>query len=272
MLTPNVPKTGDSAGGTLSTLCGHYFNPPPKAVIDVFGLVDFTDPWYYKVSEDGANVQPYHRLLSGKFTEEQLEHGKKDKDPTNACYISPWTWELEPELSVEKLQKFWGMPDYLPGDKEIFRMDLMKYLALNKSMTSLLLGMERTSENEKEFLELAKSWSSLYLLEGKKSYPPTFFLHGDNDVAVPIEQSYRMAKKLREMGVEVGEGYQPGGEHCFEQLIEVSQASDCRCLPVMCLGDIEILLIFLDLQSPEDEGWNEYVVSCLDFIDKHVKA
>jgi len=55
---------------------------------------------------------------------------------------------------------------------------------------------------------------------GKKSYPPTFFLHGTADMAVPVEQSYRMAGRLRGMGVPVGEAYCEGGLHCFEQAFE----------------------------------------------------
>ena len=60
-----------------------------------------------------------------------------------------------------------------------------------------------------------------------RAYPPTFILHGTNDHAVPVEQSYGFEKRLKELGVKVGARYCPGGEHCFENKIEVSEYQ-CR--------------------------------------------
>ena len=106
-----------------------------------------------------------------------------------------------------------------------------------------------------------RSLSSYYMLEGKTNYPPTFFLHGTGDVTVPVEQSYRMAKRLRGMGVPVGEAYCEGGPHSFEQQIEVG-----------LFFSYEGLVMLMEPQGPQDAGWEEYIIPCMDFVDKHVKA
>ena len=64
--------------------------------------------------------------------------------------------------------------------------------------------------------------SPYHTLDAKRTYPPTFLLHGAAGLAAPIEQSLKMARKLRGLGVDVGEGYAEGGAHCFEQQIEAS--------------------------------------------------
>ena len=90
------------------------------------------------------------------------------------------------------------------------------------------LFRKETFDSEEAYMENVKSFSSFFLLDGKKTYPPTFFLHGTKDTAVPVTQSYRMAEKLKGMGVPTGEAYCEGGEHSFEQKIEVSGLADYR--------------------------------------------
>jgi acetyl esterase/lipase len=74
---------GDSAGGTLSTLAGHLFEPKPKVVIDVFGLVDSLD-------------LPANRLGVGEWSlkydnvEEVMEKAKMNRDTSKAEVICPW--------------------------------------------------------------------------------------------------------------------------------------------------------------------------------------
>jgi acetyl esterase/lipase len=220
--TARYVVAGDSAGGTLSTICGHVFEPKPKAVIDVFGVVDITDKYFHTpLPEDQPN--PWGEYSQPR-DEQELEKLLGDRDPSKAEVICPWDWELEPNMSVEDLRLFWGTPDFTPSEKDFLRMDMVKHSGKRSNKFSILFRREKLSDEE--FLAKCKEWSSYYMLdERKREYPPTFFLHGTGDTAVPVEQSSMMAKKLRELGVPVGEAYCEGGQHCFENKIEVSASS-----------------------------------------------
>ena len=74
---------GDSAGGTLSTLAGHLFEPKPKVVINVFGLVDSLD-----VPNQGTASDEWS--LSYDNVEEVMEKAKMNRDPSKAEFICPW--------------------------------------------------------------------------------------------------------------------------------------------------------------------------------------
>ena len=210
---------GDSAGGALATTCAHLFEPAPKAVIDIYGVIDMSDQWFWKVRQDRKNVNQPSYLKPRD--EEEYRKAMEDRDPANAEIICPWDWELEPNMSVADLRSFWGMPDFVPSEKDFFRIDMYKYMGRNKSAFAMLFRREQFDSDE-QCTAKVRSLSAYYMLDGKTHYPPTFFLHGTGDVSVPVEQSYRMAKRLRGMGVPVGEAYCEGGPHSFEQQIEVS--------------------------------------------------
>ncbi|RSH93406.1 hypothetical protein EHS25_007762 [Saitozyma podzolica] len=231
---------GDSAGGTLSTICGFKFEPKPKAVIDVFGVVDLMDPHFYTPQsvEAAAMWGKYHRARD----DTELAGICEERDPSKAEVICPWDWELPPNMSTEDLRVFWGTPDFTPGEKDLLRMDLMKYTGKMANKFNILLRKEELSPEQ--FDQKRKEWSPFWVVDERKTYPPTFFLHGTADSAVPVEQSYRFAEKLKRLGVPTGEAYCPDGEHCFENKIE----------------------------RPEDEGWNEYIVPCMEFVDQHVRG
>ena len=74
---------GDSAGGTLSTLAGHLFEPKPKVVINVFGLVDSLDLPPNRLGEDKWSLKYDNR-------EEVMEKAKMNRDPSKAQVICPW--------------------------------------------------------------------------------------------------------------------------------------------------------------------------------------
>jgi len=195
---------GDSAGGYLSTMCAHLFERKPRVVLDVFGVTDLTDAYMH---------QPKTPELSGRFSREEIEAALKERDPRNAKVIAAWDWEMEPNMSVKDLQSFWGMA-YTPGREDRLRMDMVKCSML---FPELLRAETLSAEEYKDKL---REYSPLLRLEG--TYPPTAFLHGHKDEAVPIAHSVRFADKLREMGVDVIERYSPDGGHCFENFIEVS--------------------------------------------------
>ena len=208
---------GDSAGGTLSTLCGHLLSPSPKVVIDVFGVIDPLD-----TGKGGLQNEPWSRDYGDKV-EEIMEKAKMDRDLSKAEFICPWYWEYPDQMDPEDLKSFWGLPDFEIQDKHKFRMDLNNYIGLKRERSEILYRKD-TFKSEEDYIKYIKSMSAYHLLDGKSKsdYPPTFILHGTGDTAVHVEQSYKFAKKLRELGIEVDERYKEGGEHCFENKIEVS--------------------------------------------------
>lgn len=244
---------GDSAGGTLSTLSGHLLEPKPKVVIDVFGLVDSLD-----LPEQRFPPLPYS--LAYDNLEEVMERAKMDRDPTKAETICPWYWEFPGEMDPADLRSFWGMPEFETTDKHLFRMDLNNYIQMKDERFAILYRKDRFA-SEEEYIEYQKSMSPFHLLDKAESYPPTFVLHGTADTPVPVEQSYKFVEKLKAKGIEVDARYKEGGEHCFENKIEVSD--------VVCNDYASIVLN--TLQRPGDDGWDEFIVPCMDFVDKHVR-
>ena len=79
----NYVVGGDSAGGTLSTLAGHLFEPRPKVVIDVFGIVDSLDLPQQRFSGEEWSLKYDDR-------EEVMEKAKMNRDPSQAQIICPW--------------------------------------------------------------------------------------------------------------------------------------------------------------------------------------
>ncbi|WP_025025932.1 alpha/beta hydrolase [Caldalkalibacillus mannanilyticus] len=59
-----------------------------------------------------------------------------------------------------------------------------------------------------------------------KNFPPTLFLHGDQDTDVPYEQSVLMHSKLQDLGVYSELIRIKGGEHVFDQNFHDPQVQD----------------------------------------------
>lgn len=187
-------------------------------MIDVFGVVDLLDPHFYTAqsAEKAAMWGKYHRARE----DTELARICGERDPSKAEVICPWDWELPPNMSTEDLRVFWGTPEFTPGEKDLLRMDLMKYTGKVANKFNILLRKEEISPEL--FDQKRKEWSPYWVVDERKTYSPTFFLHGTADSAVPVEQSYRFAEKLKRLGIPTGEAYCPDGEHCFENKIEVS--------------------------------------------------
>ena len=73
---------------------------------------------------------------------------------------------------------------------------------------------ERVSEQQK--LELQRTISPLY--HASADDPPTLIIHGDADQLVPLEQSERLIKRLKEVGVAAELVIKKGGGHGWPDL------------------------------------------------------
>ncbi|OCF57579.1 hypothetical protein L486_05038 [Kwoniella mangroviensis CBS 10435] len=222
---------GDSAGGQLSAHCASHFQPKPLVELNIFGAVDLTDPHFSKGMD---------RPIPYGTSSEELERLVRDFNPANAVIASPWYWELEPDMSQETLRSFWGT-DYRPGEGDKKRMDLNAYTSKNGSRIKAMFHLldSQGPEAEEEFKRLTKEWSPTYHLT--KDYPPTVVMHGEKDQTVLIKQSKDFADKLEKLGVEVKRIWSKDGGHSFEQ----------------------------SMGGPEDEGWEEFIVPCIEFVRKH---
>ncbi|WVQ81841.1 hypothetical protein IAT38_003968 [Cryptococcus sp. DSM 104549] len=235
---PNYIVGGDSAGGHLAAFAGLKLSPPPKVVLNVFGAVDLLDPAFRR-------ARPREHMPKLNFPLDVVVAASKDRDPANAAVTGAWTWELEPQMSAETLQSFWGT-DYVPGDKDMLRMDVLVYTSFGGGgRIPSFFGLDKIPEDVEGFDKELTKWSPLQLLDQaeQKGYPPTVVMHGDKDFLVPVKQAHDFAAKLREKGVDVVEIYDPEGGHCFEQAIG----------------------------GPEYDGWKEYIVPCIEFVQKHVE-
>jgi acetyl esterase/lipase len=212
----NYVVGGDSAGGTLSTMCGHLLEPRPRVVLDLFGVVDNLDPEFMK-HDPNSHIQsmPYEKA---DRDEDELRALLASRDKSKAAVTGAWSWELA--MPIEDLKTFWGIKEY-DTEEDTLRMDAFIYIAKSGMRLDNLYRREECASDQ-EFEERLKSWSSLLRLEGQTTYPPTYIIHGIADTAVPVGQSYRFQKKLQEMGVDTGASYAPGAEHSFDSQISVS--------------------------------------------------
>lgn len=150
-------SAGDSAGGALSTQGGCFFKPSPKVVIDVFGIVDFLEHLTRGESTPkDAIVKPnYHK----QRTDEEILAFLGDRDPARAETRSPWDWELEPNMDLETLRRFWGVPDYVPTDTDYLRMDAIKFVfGTGRSLHDFNLRRD-TFESDDAYVAHAKHMS-----------------------------------------------------------------------------------------------------------------
>lgn len=98
------------------------------------------------------------------------------------------------------------------------------YVARHRNLMEIIYRRERFS-NEQEFEGHVRANSPFHLLDTTTTFPPSYFLHGEEDNIVPTQQSRRMAETLRGMGIPTGEHYEKGAGHVYDFAFEVSLLS-----------------------------------------------
>lgn len=251
---------GASAGATAALLAGFDFDPKPKAVINVYGMVDMLDPSHHTTLPFKAD--PY--ITSA--TEGELAEAMKTRDPSKALVQCPWAGDLPPVVPLEVTRAHLGLPEYTPTDATFFHLDLVTYMVKKRIMLRTLFRCDETADDS-VFRATLRAWNPLDRLandvEVARAYPPTFILHGSADQFVPLHEATKMAAILRRAGVAVGEAYPEGMDHCFDWAIGVSWTEIKIGIP---------LASYLLEQSPKDEGWVECVIPMLDFLDAHLRG
>lgn len=257
---------GDSAGGLLVTLMGlHLANPPPRAIVDVYGVVDFQSIMALDQQTRDGERQPWQ----GEFTEAELEAFLGDRDPANVLTAST-AWRERDEVSDAEISRRWGTT-FQYTKRICLQSELHIWRSMQPKGVSLLIKAAmhpEKFEDEIKLQEFINSVSPLQVLrqrqaDGQTEYPPTAILHGTGDTAVPVQQSYYMAKILKEMGVPVIERYEEGEEHVFDNKYTV------RFIPPFACSKCPLTRILC--QSDEVEGWKTSIQPILDFVKQHVE-
>ncbi|CAK9783436.1 alpha/beta-hydrolase [Cutaneotrichosporon oleaginosum] len=218
---------GDSAGGTIAGLLAQTLTPPPRAFLANHALLDLADPFF---RTRGDNVE-----LSGEFDEAEVIAAAQDNDPAHAIITCPSPGRIG--FGQGALRRAFHSLTLVVGRRQHLQGDVFTLLNRGNWIDAVLRG----GSNEEKHV-YAERHSPLRLLGGRGSdgvngvatngvnghgegngtrsrypHPPTYFLHGEADAIVPVEQSRDMAKRLRELGVPVGEYYEPGAGHVFDQ-------------------------------------------------------
>ncbi|KAK8042287.1 hypothetical protein PG993_006810 [Apiospora rasikravindrae] len=249
--------TGESAGGFMVTsMATRLPEPAPRAVVDVYGLVDLFDHGLFETVDQSAypawgsdKTEP----LQQEFSEEKiLSVIREDRDPAHAVSTALFSGSqvLEGEAQLAAAWKTSSLPF---TERARLQAAVHSYLSStwplggrHRSAYAALLHPERFAtnsnndeeENEKaidqKVQDFARTVSPMQILDtepyvsGAKTYPPTAFLHGSADTAVSVGQTERFAAKLRALGVETLVSVEPDEPHVFDQVYTVSNSQRNR--------------------------------------------
>lgn len=224
---------GDSAGGTIAGLLAQTLQPPPRAFLANHALLDLADPF--------LQTRGDHAELSGEFNEAEVTAAAHDHDPANAIITCPSPGRVG--LGQGELRRAFHSLTLVVGRRQRLQGDVFTLLNRGNWVDAVLKG--DSPEAKRAY---AEKHSPLRLVGGRRDdhvngvgtngvnghgeengpsagypHPPTFFVHGEADEVVPVDQSRDMSKRLRELGVPVAEYYEPGAGHVFDQRFTVSE-------------------------------------------------
>ncbi len=237
---------GDSAGGLLVTLmaCHLREEPRPRAVIDVYGVTDFHDMLRIDRDVNGDAAVPW----KGEFTADELEAFLDDRNPANILTVA-MAWDEQDRFTEVELGEIWGVEvEYSARIRRHAELNIWRQTRPNSSALTIrgIMHPERFG-TKAELDDYLRSVSPLQVLRQRLShgvtgdYPPTAFLHGTGDVAVPVRQSQEMAEALRQVGVPVVECYEEGQPHVWDRKYTVG-LSCLKVLPAP-LANLRVVLI-----------------------------
>lgn len=197
---------GDSAGGTLALLLTHLLLPSvaPRAVVDVYGLTDFT-----AYDTDPRALPP--SLLPTLHV---------------PLITAPFPWEIA-HISEQFTQQRWAATEFTYTPAVRAQTAVADTLKTSGQIANALMGLRATDTPHRRRQTLA-NLSPINLVDSRHDHPPVAFLHGQGDEMVPWTHSALFADKLRKKGVKVYEGYEPDMPHAFDQLYVVSCNSGLR--------------------------------------------
>ncbi|KAK0638607.1 Alpha/Beta hydrolase protein [Cercophora newfieldiana] len=235
---------GDSAGGLLVSLMGlHLHTPAPRAIIDIYGGADFPA----MLALDRKDEAPAE--WKGEFPAEKLEAFLEDRDQGKVLTDALSWMEME-QFTEEELSAHWKSE--VKYDERI-RMQAEAHIwrSLHPMGSEMLVRavlhpekFETKEKMDEKMMEMSPLHALRKVAETGGRYPPTAFLHGTGDEAVPWELSREMARVLKGMGVPVVERYPEGEPHVFDR----------------------------KYTSTDVSGWEVDIQPIVDFVRHHVDA
>lgn len=166
-----IAVVGGSAGGYLTLIAGYRVQPPPVALLSIYGYGNLLAPWYTQPSP-----HPRHRpeIVSREIALQQLATHPIAEDRQR------------------------------PGNGGKFYLYCRQQGAWPKEVS----GWDPVADAEyfTPFLPIKNV---------TPDYPPTFFIHGDNDTDVPHSESIEMSAELNEHKIKNRLIILPNGEHGF---------------------------------------------------------
>ncbi|GMK58602.1 hypothetical protein CspeluHIS016_0600440 [Cutaneotrichosporon spelunceum] len=226
---------GASSGATLAAMVALRTAYKPRAFVNVYGLLDTE---HYLDDEAGRAPPPDEYVVSN---DAELAELVRDVDPANAVVQNPWASEMPPSVSLEEARAAFGLPEWEPTRAQFVRSDLYSYVAKNRNLMEIVYRRSKFGTDH-AFREHVRAHSPYHVLQGRETFPPTFFMHGTSDSIVPVVQSWKFAERLVEMDVDIAEVYDEGKDHAYDIGFE-----------------------------PGDEGWDKNVEACMAFVDRHLK-
>jgi acetyl esterase/lipase len=210
---------GDSAGGGHALVVAARLQPPPKVLVDIYGVADMLDPAFNlrPRPDDITNDQEVIEGYSLKSIRAGISH-----DPSESITSAPYGMELP----VGELRAAWEDDTFEYTQQRRLQWAIKKYADTYKLYTWLCFRREDFEPGvagEEAFEKHVKEYNGIDVVKRSSEYPPTFILQGTGDTRVPASVSERLASTMREKGFMVEENYEPGGEHGYDTKYQVGR-------------------------------------------------
>ncbi|CAI7654421.1 unnamed protein product [Penicillium pancosmium] len=189
----NVAAFGTSSGGHLALSLGFNVPIPAKAILSLYGTVNFSNPLWSKPIPHVAAKLP--KDLSRGFL-------NKIYDEIPIPTDSSVSLEGQTESGVSK------GPDFSKA-RDAFAFTQIA----GGTVTSAIYPQGQTIDTKFDLVDPARNVTA--------EFPPTYIVHGQADTMVPIDLSRDFLATLKEAGVRCGMTEVPGEEHTFAAMMEV---------------------------------------------------
>ncbi|KAG9032360.1 hypothetical protein FRB95_001542 [Tulasnella sp. JGI-2019a] len=218
-------------------MLGHLASPPPLAVLDVYGLVDFR-VFPQSPAAVASSLPP---ITTDLFTEAQVADALANRDLSETLteVLDDWVNKDPPNFRHDRYGEH---PRPMFGKRQKLRRAAHDYMMSHAMLKPTLFHIDDLNKQAAEYEKKKREMSALALLDDAKTYPPTYVYHGTADKDVPVGQSDAFVAKLKEKGVAVEYKQIPGGAHVCDKY-----------------------------EDENSEEWKEHVLPIVAFIDKHVK-
>ena len=175
-------------------LCqGFGVKTPPKAILSLYGAVNFSNSLWWKELPHVAAKLP--KDLSPSFLQRVYDEFPIPTD-------SSVSLEGQTESGVSK------GPDFSkPRDAFAFTQ------IAGGTVLDAIYPAGQTTDREYDLVDPARNVTV--------DFPPTYIVHGQSDTMVPIELSRQFLDILKDAGVKCGMTEVPGEEHTFAAMMEV---------------------------------------------------